>query len=75
MDRGGIEPPTSSLRTRHYTTKPSAPKNSNWILVLFIFLKIRNFDFKNRKRLEISNYARALSIIPLNDSFDAAPTC
>ena len=36
MDRGGIEPPTSSLRTRHYTTKPPALKLYPKDVFLFI---------------------------------------
>ena len=35
MDRGGIEPPTFALRTRHYTTKPPAP--IVFLICIFIY--------------------------------------
>ena len=38
MDREGIAPSTSALRTRHYTPKPSAPNLYNITPLLFIFL-------------------------------------
>ena len=38
VDREGIEPSTSSLRTRHYTPKPPALELLHRVVFLFIFL-------------------------------------
>ena len=44
MDRGGIEPPTFALRTRHYTPKPPA-------LILLFKLYFYLFSISRKLRL------------------------
>ena len=38
VDRGGIEPPTFALRTRHYTTKSPARLFCQDLLVFYSFM-------------------------------------
>lgn len=46
MDRGGIEPPTFALRTRHYTPKPPA---------LVLVFEVSFYFFSKNNLIQISH--------------------